>query len=201
MNVQLDSFTIKDFESRYGVARSNIYNRLKGLKDKGYLLEPEKQGGKSIFNADQVAVMDALDAHLKADNDIASFPAAEGQTDLSYVLQDNRQPSHETQDIRSSELTPAAFGIASMLDAIAGKVVDIITVRTVEAAPLDPLANLRTLDEAAQRGWLLSTSQLAPLLGLKTLTGQTIDRYGFTCTRQGRNGMESAWKITKATIE
>jgi hypothetical protein len=188
MTVQLDSFTIKDFESRYGVARSNIYNRINGLKEKGYPMEAEKQSGKSIFNAGQVAVMDALDAHLKADNDIASFPAVAGHESLATVLQDKPQPSRRTQD------TPT-FGLTDFPEAIALRVATLL-----QPPPLtDPFANLKALEEAAQRGWLLSSSQLAPLLGLKTLAGQTIDRYGFTCTRQGRNGVESAWKITKTS--
>ncbi len=35
MTTEIDSLTIKDFESRYGVIRSNIYNRIDGLKRKG----------------------------------------------------------------------------------------------------------------------------------------------------------------------
>ncbi|WNZ24116.1 hypothetical protein HJG54_15430 [Leptolyngbya sp. NK1-12] len=64
MTTQIDSLTIKDFESRYGVTRSNIYNRIDGLKKKGYPMEPEKQNGKSVFNADQISLMDSLDSVL-----------------------------------------------------------------------------------------------------------------------------------------
>ena len=67
------------------------------------------------------------------------------------------------------------------MDAIAGKLTDL--------KPVDPLTNLRTLDEAARHGWLLSMSQLAPLLGLKTLIGQAIHRYGFICMEQAEMGL------------
>jgi biotin operon repressor len=203
MAVELDSLTIKDLEARYGVTRSNIYNRINGLKEKGYPMEPEKQAGKSIFNADQVAVMDRLDVHIKGGNEIATFPGNPDTPTLSYVSQDNSQLSYRTQDRlpRASAdgpdvINPAAvrsdsaMALALVVDAIAGKLQDL--------KPDDPLANLRSLEEACDRGWLLSTSQLAALLGVKSLSAKEFSRYGFTFTRVGRNGVESSWRIRKS---
>jgi hypothetical protein len=57
MQTELDSLIIKDFESRYSMARSNVTNRLAGLKQQGYDLEPEKQEGRNgIESADQIAL-------------------------------------------------------------------------------------------------------------------------------------------------
>jgi len=53
------------------------------------------------------------------------------------------------------------------------------------------------LERVAEKGWLLSTSQLAPLLGLRSLSGKVFERYGFSFTRVGRNGAESAWRVGK----
>lgn len=177
-------------------------NRIAGLKQKGYDLEPEKQNGRNIYSADQIALMDRLDAHLKAGHPIATFPAVSQDSlpssyrtqDISSeiaVSQDRLQLSHRTQDNRSDKMA----GAASLIDAIAGKVVEIISLNQAGLVAPDPLANLRMLQEACDRGWLLSTSQLAPLLGVKGLNGRTIERFGFTFTRVGRNGIESAWKV------
>ncbi len=201
---ELDSLTIKDFEARYGIARSNVNNRITGLKQKGYNLEPEKRGGRNIYSADQIALMDRLDAHLKAGNPITTFPAvSQDSLPSSYrtqdssseiaVSQDRLQLSHRTPDNRSDKMA----GAASLIDAIAGKVVEIIRLNQIESIAPDPLANLRMLQEACDRGWLLSSSQLAPLLGVKSLSGRTIERFGFTFTRVGRNGIESAWKVDR----
>jgi len=179
MTVELDSYTIQDFVARYGVMRSNIYNRLNGLKQKGYPMEPEKQGSKTYYNADQTRLMDALDAHLKAGGTIADFR----RSDLAPVPQDNRQPSYKTQD---SPAVDTSLALALVMDAIAGKL-----------QPNDPLENLRRLEEVCDRGWLLSTSQLAELLGRKSLPGKAFSRYGFTFTRVGRNGAEGAWRVGK----
>lgn len=204
MTTEIDSLTIKDFESRYNVTRSNIYNRISGLKEKGYRMEPEKQGGKSVFNADQIAVMDALDLSLKDGNSIADFPAANGKSDLSYVSQDKPELSRRTQDSKNDGSSIMLF--AGMIDAIAMKVADLISgrpaqpieVKLPELPPPDPLSNLRSIQEACDRGWLLSTSQVAALLGVKSLSGKMGQRFGFTFTRVGKNGAESAWQVSKA---
>lgn len=196
--------TIKDFEERFAIARSNVNNRLSGLKSKGYEMDAQKHEGRNVYSGAQVQLMDELDTHLKAGGTIATFPAADGSSEMSYVSQDKPEMSRRTQDIKPVETAPAAFGIASMIDAIAGKVADILSVRQAEqpqlpaptAAP-DPLANLKALQEACDRGWLLSTSQLSPLVGLKTLHGKEFERYGFKFTKAGKNGAEAAWRVEK----
>jgi len=190
---ELDSLTVKDLEARYGIARSNVYNRLNGLKDKGYPVEPEKHGQRSIYNADQVGLMDALDAHIKQGNDIATFPSLDGDSDLSYVSRDTVKPSYRTQDSLTN--IDSSVALSLVVEALA----ELSKERTqlLSSASKDPLANLETLDRVAEKGWQLSTSQLAPLLGLKSLSGQEIRRYGFTCKRVGKNGAESAWSIEK----
>jgi hypothetical protein len=187
--------TIKDFEQRYKLTRSNIYNRINGLKDKGYQLEPMKQGTRSIFSAEQGAIMDRLHNHLLAGNDIGSFPDSDGRVQMSQPVERSIEHPIEritTQQDSMIDRSPATLGVAALVDAIAGKLAEVIP-----TPQPDPLADLRRLQEACDQGWLLSTSQLAPLLGLNSLSGQSFERYGFTFTRTGRNGTESAWKINK----
>lgn len=187
--------SIKDFEQRYKLTRSNIYNRINGLKEKGYQLEPMKQGARSIFTAEQGAIMDRLHSHLLAGNDIGSFPDAEGRVQMSQPIE--RLVEHPVGRIAaqqdSLERAPAALGVAALVDAIAGKLAEVIP-----TPQPDPLAELRLIQEACEQGWLLSSSQLAPLLGVKPPSGVSFQRYGFTFTRTGRNGAESAWKISKS---
>lgn len=211
MTTELDSLTIKDFESRYGVTRSNIYNRINGLKEKGYFMESEKQGSKSVFNADQIALMDSLDRLLKEGKSIGDFPAASGQAELRPVSQDSSTLSRRTQDT-SKDSSLGMFGMATVIDAIAGKVADILAFRQQETAPQlpssppavrvsgvehDPLSQIRALQEACDHGWLLSSSQLAPLVGLKKVQGKSFERFGFKLVKVGRNGAESAWRVEK----
>ena len=61
----------------------------------------------------------------------------------------------------------------------------------------DPLLPQRQLQEIADRGWLVSTSQLAAILGVRPTDGMV--RYGFVCDRAGRSGRESSFKVVKAS--
>jgi hypothetical protein len=67
------------------------------------------------------------------------------------------------------------------------------------------LSYLRELEEAYSNGWLLSTGELADLLGLtrQTLTdyGEEFNDAGFTFTRSGkRKGGEIAWRVSKPKL-
>ncbi|MBE9242252.1 hypothetical protein IQ217_11635 [Synechocystis salina LEGE 00031] len=61
-----------------------------------------------------------------------------------------------------------------------------------------PLDNLRDLEDAVSYGWLLTTTQIEKLLGVKP-RGEQFDRQGFLFSRQGKAGREAQWSVTKIT--
>lgn len=175
----IDSLPVAQLPDRYSLSRSVVYERLAALK-----IEPERRGNKAYINAKQLELLDNLHSFLQGGGSTADFLAATGLS--------NRQTDRPTagQSALSIQTEPAA-ALVSLVEAIAH--------RLPAPPPASPLSNLEALEQAAQHGWLLSTSQLAPLLGLKTLSGKTVQRYGFTFTRVGKNGAESAWSIQKHT--
>lgn len=179
--------TARDLEERYSLARSNVYGRLKGLKNKGYDVDPIKQGARSFYSSEQIELMDRLDEHLKSGNDISTFPPAD-----SAAL--SRHPTGQQDRTQDFVVRRNPSGL-EVVGAIAQRLTEVIEARSV--SPADPLASMRAIQEVCDKGWLLSTGQLAPLLGLKTLLGKEFTRYGFTFKRVGKNGAQSAWKITK----
>ncbi len=56
----LDRVPISQLPSRYGIARSNLYTRLKDLG-----IEPEKEGKRAYVNASQLQLLDALHSHIQ----------------------------------------------------------------------------------------------------------------------------------------
>ncbi len=100
MTTELDLIPVANLSDRYGVVRSNIYNRLSALK-----IEPEKQGNKAYINADQLALMDALDVHVKAGGKLSDFRSG----GLSYISQDTSDLSYRSQDIEP--ITPEQTGL------------------------------------------------------------------------------------------
>ena len=61
----------------------------------------------------------------------------------------------------------------------------------------NPLSRFEQLQAIADHDWRPSTSELAAILGLNSLSGSSIERYGFRFTRVGKNGAQSAWKVEK----
>lgn len=130
-------------------------------------LKFEKRSTTAIASADQVGLLDALHDHIRS-----------GQTIESFV---SSLPKSESQLATIAENPNQA--IIALVSAIAS-----MQLR-------DPLAHIEALQKACDMSWLLPSCDLAPLLKLKRLTGDSITRYGFKCDRVGRNGRE--WRIVK----
>ena len=58
--MSVDLIPLSQLPSRYGIARSNLYTRLKDLK-----IESVKQGRKAFITADSLQLLDGLHAHLE----------------------------------------------------------------------------------------------------------------------------------------
>jgi hypothetical protein len=187
METLIDGLTRKDLETRYGITRSNIYNRLSGLKDLGYALTPD---GGGLFNADQINLLDQLHAHLqKAGSSIATFPRIDTQQD-SPIRQ-----SHRTQDTVGIAIAPTSQSSIEIL----ANLVDVLSHTALAAMhpPADPLAHLGQLERAAEHDWLLTTSEVKGLIGVAP-SGERFKRHGFIFIKMGRSGRQMEWKIYKS---
>ena len=102
-------------------------------------------------------------------------------------------PITETTPLREPTIALNASALVGVIETVVQKLIP---------NNKSPLAYLRDLEEAHQNGWLLSTSELAKLLGLSSKTiagyGQEFSDAGFVFTRAGtRKGGEIAWSIEK----
>ncbi|PSB19076.1 hypothetical protein C7B65_12375 [Phormidesmis priestleyi ULC007] len=59
---------VSDLGDRYQIDLSDVHARIKFLG-----MVPEDLNGKAFIDANELKVMDALDAHIKAGRDIADF--------------------------------------------------------------------------------------------------------------------------------
>ncbi len=146
-------------------------------------------GNTSYVSAVDLLRLDVLDGLLKSGGSLASFGV------FGAIGQSTGQP--QTLELPTIASVPDLSGEQTgQGDLLRFLFTALETVsRSLPAA--QPLANLEAIDRACEKGWLLSTSQLCELLGVRSINGQTIDRYGFCFTRCGRNGREGAWRIEK----
>ncbi|MGK7874434.1 MAG: hypothetical protein AB4426_14345 [Xenococcaceae cyanobacterium] len=180
---EVDSYPLTDLPGRYSVTRSVIYNRLGALK-----IEPRRSGKKAFVTAEELKLLDSLDEHLKRGGITSEFTS-----EMSSI--------HTATDARQVNLKPgqanqieSQSAILALMQAIANRL------STLDAASTH-LSDYEALERAYRNGWLLSTSHLATLLGLspKTLVShKELSRYGFLFTKEGRNGTETAWKVSKS---
>jgi hypothetical protein len=189
--MEIDRIPITQLPSRYGIARSNLYTRLKDLG-----IEPEKMGKKAYVNAEQLRLLDALHEHIQKGGTTGEFLKWLRGDSPRETLRDRAQPN-QTLAVSSNEqsLVFQPHALVAVVEAI---------VKRLLPNSGNRLSYLRELEEAYERGWLLSTSEVADLLGLSPKTiagyGQEFDDAGFVFTRAGtRKGGEIAWSIDKQT--
>lgn len=179
--MEIDRVPITQLPSRYGIARSNLYTRLKDLG-----IEPEKQGKKAFVNAEQLQLLDALHEHIQKGGVTSEFLK---NIDNACIQPERALAKLPTEQIPLFEPTTFVAVVESI-------------VKRLLPSTGSRLSYLRELEEAYEKGWLLSTSEVADLLKLSPKTiaayGQEFEDAGFVFTRVGiRKGGEIAWAIDK----
>ena len=191
--MSIDLIPLSQLPSRYGIARSNVYTRIKDLK-----IESVKQGRKAFVTAASLELLDRLHAHLEQGGTTSEFiKFQENNNEIMTIPHNSASISHSFDPEYSSEPT-----ISLNPSALVG-VIETVVKRLIPTSR-SRLTYLRELEEAYQNQWLLSTSELADLLGLskKTITnyGQEFSDAGFLFERSGiRKGGEIAWSIDKTS--
>ncbi len=192
----VDLIPLSQLPSRYGIARSNLYTRLKDLK-----IESVKPGRKAFITATSLQLLDGLHAHLEQGGTTSEFIELIEQQASNHQLVNipNSSPSvsNSLETEYSSEPT-----ISLNPNALVGAIETVV--KRLIPSSRSRLTYMRELEEAYQNQWLLSTSEVADLLGLsqKTITnyGQEFSDAGFLFERAGiRKGGEIAWSIDKVS--
>jgi|SRR5579885_259199 len=161
------------YPDRYGVGRSKVYEYLKALG-----IQTFKPDGRHSYI--QWADFEALDKYV-------STWMHEGEEQANSFAAQWRQQHGTSTD--ASSLAPVE--VAALPPALQ-IVIEAIAAQLSPPRP-DPLTPQRQLQEACDRGWQLSTSQLRTILG----TRPRRDRYGFCFEHAGRIGRENAWTVKR----
>lgn len=192
MNTEL-GFPVKDLPERYGIGRTMLYERINALS-----LTLEKVSNRAYVDEEQLKLLDGLDAHIKAGGITSDFlkehGLSGGQDEQVGALTQKIRNLQRSGKPEQGEQISERWQIAYALNAIADRITD----------PLQPLKmqqeQLRMLAEIAEQGWLIPTSQMLQLLGLRSqppLTDGWFQRRGFMFIKVGRKGRESEWRVVK----
>ena len=214
---EIDPYPVSELTTRFSIGRTALYARMNSLT-----ITPTKQGSKAFVSSWQLQRLDALHEHLLKGGELADFervhrPDGEFGEQADLVLSD-AIPTELDQKEAGGALGVLRMDVKSAASLVADLVVNPLVSGIKEAllavfpAPLSRaerglrLSHLRELEEASEKGWLLSTSELADLLGLTASTvrsyGSQFFQAGFTFTRSQvtRARGELAWKVGKMTV-
>jgi hypothetical protein len=177
---EIVDYPVAGLPDRYGKARSAIYTQMDKLG-----IAPYKQGNKAFISNHQLRLLDRL-------NDFLNEDASRNIDD--FIRERNVTKPKQRQSQPTGQLTRQDAGLSSELSFLPLDNTQVVT---------NKIANLRErfqlLDEAAAKGWLLSTSDLAGLCEVlpDSLTKRSqFQRWGFTfIKRPVRSGQEVSWEV------
>ncbi|MBD2462765.1 hypothetical protein H6G89_17125 [Oscillatoria sp. FACHB-1407] len=186
---EIDRLPVSALMERYTLVRSAVYTRLEALG-----IKPEKVGNKSFLNAQQIELMDDLHRFIQSGGTTAEFLDSRG---ISKAGESSGLSLGQSSGSSSGLSTVPSSDMMQMFNAFA----DAVSRLQPAAPPPDPLAYFRHLEEAAQNGWILKTSEVAYLLDLLpseiSQYGDAFSDAGFVFTRSGYRGGEVAWRVSK----
>lgn len=167
----IDPYPVSELQSRYNIGKQAVYNRLEALK-----IKPEKQGNRSYVNYEQLEVLDGLDEHIARGGTMADFPSPGRESSLGLVdAVDKPTGLSKTDDL------------ISLIERIAAAI----------RPTSEPLAHLEQLEKAVANKWLLTTSEVQRVIGVKP-KGERLTRGSFTFVRSGKIGNQGAWRVVKS---
>lgn len=200
--IEQRGYSVPDLEERYQTARSNVYRRLNGLG-----IKRQDGQGDDYITPEQMQRLDKLDHYLNnvKGATIPKFLQLESQGRLDLVLKDRTEDRTRDrgQDTRQDggQLTQYVdASLASDEEELggfepAGVVLEALAFRVAQI--LNPISNLKAIEEASCQKLQLSTAELAQLLGTSKGTLYGKERY----TSRNRPGYEfirtksGGWKV------
>lgn len=182
-------YRVNELLDRYGLgSRQALYNWLKVLG-----ISLESAGRFSFATPEQVKMIDDLKAHLDNGGTFSNYiPPSDVQLldteidtslDVSIDSQMDNQPTvvHSPMD----SLLTVAKDLLSVDSQLMNQVIK----------EIDPLWGHRALRNAQEWGLILSTTEVAKLIGVKPY-GDVFQRGVWKFTKAGKIGRESGWKIS-----
>ncbi|MCC5640640.1 hypothetical protein LC593_33375 [Nostoc sp. CHAB 5844] len=168
-SISINRTPTKDLMSRYGIGRTALYERFKAAH-----VKPIKEGTRSHVSHQDIEELDRLDAYLKTGGVLSEF--------RSKIV-----PIEEISSIETLLDEPANITTNWLMSVVE---------RLIFTSKKSPLEQYRELEEVSQQGWILPTSDIEAIIGIKPrILGLT---YGsFQIIRSLKVGREAGWLVKK----
>jgi DNA-binding transcriptional regulator YiaG len=174
--------TTRQASERYGCESnySTFHNRMTKLG-----IRPERRGRQSFLNQEQIKLLDRLDTHLKQGGTFSNFVIEEGEAQPLITI--NTEETRITQGKSSALTTTGNAEIITALQAIATTNYNILTPQ-------------KTLKEAVENDYLLTTAQVSHILNMSPSTISSwksgTRKLGFTFHKE-HEGQAVVWRVER----
>jgi DNA-binding transcriptional regulator YiaG len=185
MTFQIDQMRTKQVADRYGIQYTSLHNRMTKLG-----IKPTRQGRESYLGASDIELLDKLDEHLKNNGTFDNFAIEQGdavpfvieKSNVSGLVKSKRETNTSIQSIQQDGLVEALALIAR--------------------AQYDVLTPQKTLKEATEEGFLLTSEQVGSILGYSKSTVSSWEtgtiKLGFRFHKL-KEGSTVLWEVTRVT--
>lgn len=179
-------YPVANLKERYGIGKQAEINRRKHLG-----LKATKVEGTYYVTQSQLDLLDSLDRWLTQEGGkMKDF-------DPSLAV----ESSDKLTRLDSEDSLPVEYQEATLIDRKEEEsksewspLIEILAEKLSPAG--SPLENWRELEEASEKGWLLTSKQVHQLAGAKP-HGSKWQRGSFVFTKAGKIGREVAWLVEK----
>ncbi len=180
---------VKELLDRYSLSsRKSLYSRLEAAQIK----LPKDDDGKAYATEQMISLLDDLDKHIKNGGTLKNYTPVTPVTthpetfDNGHSLDNTTQTTQVTTHMSREEL----LGVIEVLGtAIASKL-----------QPVDPISYNASLEKAQANNWILSTSEVQQLIGIKPSCKKgkkTFTRGCWTFIKTGKMGSQTGWRVSK----
>ena len=173
----IDPNPVAALPDRFSTSKQTVYTRMEALG-----ISPFKQGKRAYIHLDQLHQLDALHEHLTAGGHLQDFSTSAIETTQLEEL------DVSTHAIDNTNTDAPLTRLVNAAESLTGALMDF--------AAADPIENWRRLQEVAEQGWLLTTSQVWELAGAKP-HGQSWQRGSFEFRKTGKIGREASWSVER----
>jgi hypothetical protein len=186
---------------RFSITKRALYNRFDAVKIKPQI----GADNKAYVTPAQLAILDDLSAHLKAGGNLKNYTPVSPVAKQSEVTTTHREvettPKEEVskdvtyQELQAQELQQRSPGAELGILGTSEVVTTLVEVLGAISKKLhDPLKKHEQLKQAAVEGWILTTSEIEEVIGVKP-SGDSYVRGNWKFVRRGKIGRESAWEV------
>jgi hypothetical protein len=186
--------------------RNQLYNRFDAVG-----IKPQIGADKKAFvTPEQLAVLDDLNEHLKAGGNLRNYTpvspvAKQGEvetTQSEVITTPNKEISKsltykELEVIESQAIEPRSPGVElGIIGSSEATTTLVELLGAIASSQRDPLRKHQQLKQADEEGWILTTSEIEEIVGVKP-HGEIFLRGNWHFKRAGKIGRESAWVVER----